>query len=72
MNLERCRNEPSQTPAQAAVHAIDTRLADLSRRIRNKRKLAELVDDDERADLAEELTALRAQHWKPSEPWSWS
>jgi hypothetical protein len=54
------------------VHAIDTRLAHLSRRIRNKRKLAELVDDDERADLAEELTALRAQHRKPSEPWPWS
>jgi site-specific DNA recombinase len=60
--LERCRNEPTQTPAQAAVAAIDARLADLTRRIQNKRKLAELIDDDdERADLAEELTALRAQ-----------
>lgn len=65
MNLERCRNEPSQTPAQAAMHAIDTRLADLPRRIRNKHKVAELVDDDERADLAKELTALRAQHRTP-------
>lgn len=54
------------------MHAIDTRLPDLSRRIRNKRKLAELVDDDERADLAKELTAPRAQYRKPSEPWPWS
>ncbi|HET8905626.1 MAG TPA: recombinase family protein [Ktedonobacterales bacterium] len=60
--LERHRDEPSQTPAQAALCAIDARLADLTRRMQNKRKLAELIDDDdERADLAEELTALRQQ-----------
>jgi DNA invertase Pin-like site-specific DNA recombinase len=60
--LERCRTETTQTPAQAAVDAIDARLADVARRIQNKRKLAELIDDDdERADLADELTALRAQ-----------
>ncbi len=60
--LERSRNESSQTPAQAALGAIDARLADLTRRMQNKRKLAELIeDDDERADLADELTALRAQ-----------
>ena len=63
--LERSRAEPDgaqQTPAQAALAAIDARLADLTRRMQNKRKLAELIeDDDERADLADDLTALRAQ-----------
>lgn len=60
--LERSRSEASQTPAQAALGAIDARKADLTRRITNKRKLAELVDDDdERAELASELSALRQQ-----------
>ncbi len=61
--LERSRAQPkAKTPAQAALGAIDARLADLTRRMQNKRKLAELIDDDdERADLADELTALRAR-----------
>lgn len=58
--LERSQENASASPARNALAAIETRIADLTRRIDNKRKFAEVCDDDdERADLAEEIKDLR-------------
>jgi site-specific DNA recombinase len=50
----------TQAPGADLLATIDRQLAELDRRITNKRKLAELVDDDqERAELAAEVNELR-------------
>jgi hypothetical protein len=51
----------SDAPGDEALATIDRQIAEVKRRIANKRKLAEMVDDDERAELAAEVTELRKQ-----------
>lgn len=49
-------------PGAPALDVIDTQIADLDRRIRNKRKYAEAVDDDrEREEVAAEVKQLIVQ-----------
>jgi hypothetical protein len=63
--LERTREQKGADPAHAALAAIEAQVADLTWRIENKRKYAEVVDDDqERAEVAQEVSALRAQRRK--------
>jgi site-specific DNA recombinase len=56
--VERMRS--TETPGTDTLATIDKQRADLERRIANKRKYAELVDDEqERAEVAAEVTDLR-------------
>jgi DNA invertase Pin-like site-specific DNA recombinase len=49
-------------PGASTLETIDRQLADVARRIRNKRQYAEQVDDDrERAEVAAEVALLRKQ-----------
>jgi site-specific DNA recombinase len=58
--VKRLRETPD--PAADTLAAIDRQVADLVRRIKNKREYATLVDDArERAEVAAEVTQLRKQ-----------
>jgi site-specific DNA recombinase len=53
----------TKDPGAEMLASIDRQLSELDRRIANQRKFAELVDDDdERAELAAEVSRLRQDH----------
>jgi DNA invertase Pin-like site-specific DNA recombinase len=57
---EVARMAEMEDPGAELLATLDRQMAELDRRIANKRKFAELVDDnDERAELAAEVTQLR-------------
>jgi site-specific DNA recombinase len=59
---EVARMRETDDPGADGLAAIDRQIADLARRIKNKREYAELVDDPrERAEVAGEVSALRRQ-----------
>jgi site-specific DNA recombinase len=54
--------QETEQPGADTLAAIDRQIADLGRRIKNKREYAELVDDArERAEVAAEVSMLRRQ-----------
>jgi hypothetical protein len=60
--IKRKEAHPEQDPAQNALTAVEAKIAELTRRIDNKRKWAELIDDDqERETTAEEVKDLVTQ-----------
>jgi site-specific DNA recombinase len=65
IEAEIARMRETPTPGAETVESIDRQLAEVRRRISNKRKYAEAVDDDrERNEVAAEVTLLRRDERK--------